>query len=355
MNKMLLAMTLFLGLLAATYPTQAAEPQLREDTRQIIETVKAFRLEAIAEPIATLKKYTTKSGLRAITRIEDVLITETPRSIGWSSYFVSSTYSVAPLPNQSHVVLFYHPWSDTAIMTVWQYVEKRFVITRAELLLGDYIRQYGQPPFELQPLWERESQNITPLLAVPLAVGQTLTAFDNIFPASGQLEDASPLVKKKLDFEKNSQEKETGKSICAAANWRFERSITALVRYEQDTKFQAYRQLATSLLASIGKGNLSGLTRTIPQTSQETFDLIQANHQKVGRQFKVVSVLLSPKDCFIFLNHPADPNHVLVFWFQTDQGKYGLRQAYFMNHNFSIFSTTYLNQIKDMFEKTPKP
>lgn len=320
-------------------------------SQQLIEAAKTFRLEAIIDPIVTLKKYSTISSLQDFTVIGNALFTETPPEVAWKYYFATATYSVAPLTEQTHVILFYNPWSDTAIMTHWQYGNKQYVMTHAELVLGDFIRQYGQTPFDVQPLWESKSATITPLLSIQLAVGETLAAFENIFPANGKVENIPPFVKQIRDFDKNTTNEVISKSMLVAANLRFERGITSLIRYEQDKKLEVFRDSTSFLLASIRVGDFSGVKETIPQTSQETFDLIKANSKEIGL-FKVVSVLNSPNDCFVFLSHPTDPNNVLVFWFQTDKGKYGLRQAHFINH---IFSASYVNQIKELVVKVSQP
>lgn len=313
-------------------------------SKQIIESIRNFRLEAIEDPIAALKKYSSVSNLKEFTDIESALFTETPPGVGWKYYIATATYTVVHLMEQTHVVLFYHPWSDTAIITLWEYDKNRFVITRAELILGDYIRQYGKTPFEAQPLWERNSVTITPLLAIQIAVGETLVAFENIFSNSGKVDRNSPFIKQVRSFDKNTQNKEVARAMIVAANLRFERAITALVRYEDDKKFEVYRDAASYLLSSIKMGDFTQLIATIPQTSQETFDFIKANNKKIG-MFKVVSVLKTPNDCFIFLSHPIDPNNVLVLWLQTSQGKYGLRQAHFINHSFSA---SYIGQMKEL-------
>jgi len=299
----------------------------------LVEEARAFRLEAIVEPINTLKKHSSASGLKDFTDIEDALFTETPPEVGWSYFFTSATYTAIAGEGNTKAVMFYHPWSDTAILTYWEYADKRFTITHARLLLGDFVRQNGRPPFELQPQWERKTTSMPPLLSVTVAVGETITASEKMFSKGGVPAD-----------------RDVDKAMLAAANVRFERSVTSLVRYEEDKKFRPYRELTSLLLAGVRKGDLSGLKPTVPQTSQETFDLIRANSKKIG-QYKVVSILKTPVDCFVFLSHPVDPNNVLVLWFQTDNGRYGLREADFINHNFS---SAYLPQIKDLVEEARK-
>lgn len=255
-----------------------------------------------------------------------------------------SGYTVSQLNEQNYVVLFYNPWSDTALLTHWQYTNNRFGINHVQLVLGDYIRQYGQAPFELQPLWERKAATLTSPLSIPLAVGETLAAFGNIYPFIGKTGGGPAFSRQRKSFDTNLRNKSFSKDMAAAANLRFERIVTGLVRYEQDKPFEAYRYATSSLLADIKRNNLKDLKDTIPQTAQQTIDFIRANNKKVTL-FKVVAVLKTPHDCFVHLSHPLDPNTVLIFWFQTDKDRYGLRQASFINH---IFSTSSVDLIQEL-------
>jgi hypothetical protein len=328
------------------YPTTAAEkrPAPNQPRQGLVEAIKSFRLQAIPEPVASIRKFTTAPALSDLTGIENVLFTETPPNVGWKYFFATSTFTVLPLPGDTALVLFYHPWSDMGLLTHWSTSGKSFAMDHAELLLGDCIRKSGETPFELQPRWERDSKTMTPMLSVPQAVGITLSGFETLFAGDAK---TPALVKQRKQFDQTMHNADARKDMGAAANYRFEKCVTALVRYEQDDAFQAYRESATMLLAGMRKGDLGTLKATIPQTSQETFNLIQANATDLSR-FKVVATLKSPTDCFVFLGHPADPNNVMAFWFQTDGGKTGLRQVNFLNH---VFSITYIDQIKEVIEK----
>lgn len=307
-----------------------------------LDAVQSFRVQAIPEPIATLRKYSTPAALQDWTRIEGELFTQTPATVGWKYYFASATYSVLALTGQNATVLFYHPWSDTVLLTQWQAGPRDCTITRAELILGDALRQQGQPPFELQPYWERMGSPLTPLLSIQLAVGETLVAMERLFPANG-----NPEAQARRSFETALLNGDLRRGMVAAANLRFERSVTGLLRYEQDRAFEPYRESTVLILAGLKAGDLSTLQATVPQTSAETLGFLKAHAPEAGR-FKVVAVLKSPQDCFIFLSSPLNPNDVLALWFQTDEGQYGLRQAQWINH---IFSTTYLEQIRDLVAK----
>lgn len=332
-------------------PASAEQVRLREDTKQLVEAVKNFRLEAVLTPIDALKKNSTADGLVALARVEDKFFSETPRPVGWSVFFSSSVYAVAPLNDQTHVVFFYHPWSDTALMTVWGAKDKRPLMIQAKLLLGDCVRQFGKPPFEVQPAWEREAAGLTPLLALPLAIGETLRAFESIYPLSGALPADSPFAVQRKQFEDNLGNGDVVKAVQSAANTRFERSVTALVRYEKDAAFKTYKQVTDMMLGNIRNGDISDIEVTLPMTNPETYNLIKDNAVAIGSQFKVVSVAKTQEDCFIFLIHVGDPNNVLALWLQADKNKCGLRQATFMSH---IFSASYLDQIRQLVELVRK-
>jgi hypothetical protein len=330
-------------------PANAGQVKLRGDTKQLVEVLKTFRLEAVLMPIDALKKNSSADGLADLVRVEDAFFSETLRPVAWSVFFSSSVYAVAPLNEQTHVVLFYHPWSDTALMTVWGLKDKRLVMIQAKLLLGDCLRQFGKPPFEVQPAWEREAAELTPLLAVPLATGETLCAFESLYPLSWP--DGVPLTTQRRQFEACLENVDVMKAVQAAANMRFERSVTALVRYEKDDAFKTYRQVIEIILGHIRNGDMQDIEVTLPGTSPETYNLIKENTVKIGSQFKVVSVAKTQKDCFVFLINVADPNNVLALWLQTDKNKCGLRQATFMSH---IFSASHVDQIRSMVELVRK-
>ncbi|MDD4869415.1 MAG: hypothetical protein PHR77_02550 [Kiritimatiellae bacterium] len=328
-------------------PANAEQVKLKEDTKQLVEAVKNFRLEAVLTPIDALKKNSSADGLADLTRVEDAFFDEMPQSVAWSAFFSSSVYAVAPLNDQTHVVLFYHPWSDTALMTNWESKGKRFLMIQAKLLLGDYLRQFGKPPFDAQPAWERDTAALTPLLTLPMAVGETLCAFESIYPLSGILPAGSLVSAQRKQFEDNFGNVDVVQVLQSVANIRFERSVAALVRFENDDAFKTYKELTYMIFRNIREGNMQDIEVTLPMTNPETFNLIKENAVTIGAQFKVVSVAKTKNDCFIFLLHVADPNNVLAFWFQTDKKKFGLRQATFMNH---IFSASSLDQIKELVE-----
>lgn len=343
---------LLLSLVWVMAPVNADQVRLRSDTKQLVETVKNFRLEAVLRPVEALKKNSSADGLVDLMRVETAFFRETPRPVGWSVFFSSSVYTAAPLNDQSYIVVFYHPWSDTALVTVWGPKDRRFLMIQANLILGDCLRQFGKPPFEAQPAWEREAELLTPLLALPLATGETLQAFERIYPLSGVLISDSPFVAQRKNFEDSIQNGDVMNAVQSAANTRFGRSVTALLRYEKDTAFRIYKQAVDTILGNIRNGDISDIKVTMPMTNPETYNLIRDNAVVIGSQFKVVSVARTQKDCFIFLIHVADPNNVLALWLQTDKNKYGLRQATFMSH---VFSASYLDQIQQKVQLIREP
>lgn len=165
---------------------------------------------------------------------------------------------------------------------------------------------------------------------------------ERLFPVSG-----SPEPHGRRRFDAGLREDTQRRAMGAAANLRFERCVTGLLRYEEDRVFAPYRESTVMILGGLKTGDLSTLQATVPQTSTETLNFLKAHGAEAGR-FKVVSVLKTPQDCFVFLGSPLGPNDVLALWFQTDRGQYGLRQAQWINH---VLSATYVDAIRDLVAK----
>ena len=351
-----LGVLLLIGLLApmgrAESGASAGGGGRPDEKGRLADAVVELRLQAVMDPAGVLPKATTPEGLRAFQALEKGLFTVSVPATGWSAFFATSIYTMAPLGEGRHAVLFYHPWSDIALLTYWKVEPDRCLMERVSLLLGDAIRQKGKAPFELAPYWERESPEITPILALPLAAGATLRAFEAMYPAAGAPARGSAAAADRQALEACMDEEVTRKAMLGAANLRFEKSVAALVRYLQHPDFQNYREYMDLILADLRKGELDRIEPTVPETNQEIFQLVKKQARVIGRQYRVAGVLKTRMDCFVFLNHPADPNQVLVFWLQTDGKKYGLRQVGLIQYQLAVAG---FEQIQELVQQARQP
>jgi len=90
--------------------------------------------------------------LQAIQEINTAVWEGIDPDDGWKYVFSLSSIIINKLESGDPVVGFYHPWSDTWIITGWV-LKSDPLITSVELLTGDWLRKKGTPPFDFPPNW----------------------------------------------------------------------------------------------------------------------------------------------------------------------------------------------------------
>ncbi len=103
------------------------------------------------------------------------------KDLGWPHFFVESVMVLGEIQNNAAISAFYHPWSDVFLVLRWTNSANEWKVDDAEWVTGDWIRQVGDGPTGLQPLWLRD--NVKRSGALALSVAQSVTAFEDIFLA----------------------------------------------------------------------------------------------------------------------------------------------------------------------------
>ena len=78
------------------------------------------------------------------------------------------------------MIAYYNPWVDAILITSWKIVNGRPMIYDVELLTGDFLRNYGGPPFDLIPLWLRKRNDPPPVAVFDSAI-ETMKIFREVF------------------------------------------------------------------------------------------------------------------------------------------------------------------------------
>lgn len=87
-----------------------------------------------------------------------------------------------PLDGDVALIGFYHPWSDVILLSEWRLSDpQRWMIVDCELVPADFIREGGEPPYDLLPLWRRPGLSKLPPVAVIKATDQVAASFDSVF------------------------------------------------------------------------------------------------------------------------------------------------------------------------------
>lgn len=153
--RLLIAVVIVLAALAS--PTRAVhadplKPTLAEVNA--VEDVLRFRIDMIADPDKAVRAFTAGAGSGELDTIAGEMADAGGGKAGWRFLLGTSVFAVTGLNAPRTLVVFYNPWVDTALFTVWQAQGAGRRIVEAEWVPGDLVRQAGAE-IDPQPLWLR--------------------------------------------------------------------------------------------------------------------------------------------------------------------------------------------------------
>jgi hypothetical protein len=98
---------------------------------------------------------------------------------GWSFFMNISVFDILATESPLPLVAFYNGFSDVYLVTAWRIDQDPPQMVDAEMFPGDWIRQRGKPPFDVNALWLR--QKIFLPAALGKAVAESIKALEDIF------------------------------------------------------------------------------------------------------------------------------------------------------------------------------
>lgn len=111
-----------------------------------------FRNRCVVEGTPGWKEYCTNEAFQRVEALGQKLWGEQLAEQGWSFYFNLALFDVGRPESSTPMVGFYHPWSDVWVLTQWR-LDPKPQIVDVEVLLGDWVRNHGKPPFDARPDW----------------------------------------------------------------------------------------------------------------------------------------------------------------------------------------------------------
>ena len=114
------------------------------------------------------------------------------KDLGWPHFFAESLIVLGEVQKTSALGAFYHPWSDVFLVLRWAKGSDGWQVDDAEWVTGDWIRQVGDGPVDIQPLWLRGDLKRSGALA--LSVVQSIKAFEDIFLAQYPVDEWRSLL-----------------------------------------------------------------------------------------------------------------------------------------------------------------
>ncbi len=156
-----------------------------EDIQAVAETleimigaIQLFHETCSIRGMAGWKAYASDQVYQTILEANSLLWENGVEDDGWQYIFSFSSIMINKLETGKPVVGFYHPWSDTWIVTDWNASSRGFEITSVELLTGAWMRQNGTPPFDLTPDWIQKEY--LPAESLARAYVQNLETFEKV-------------------------------------------------------------------------------------------------------------------------------------------------------------------------------
>jgi hypothetical protein len=163
----------------ALVPALHADP-LKPTLAEInaVTDVLRFRGAMIADPDKAIRTFAAGAGQGQLNAIAKEMADAGSGKAGWRFLLGTSVFTAAGLTAPRTVAVFYNPWVDNALFTVWQAGRDGRRIVEAEWVPGDLVRQ-ANAEIDPQPLWLR-GQTYRPA-ALADAVVTTVKAIETRF------------------------------------------------------------------------------------------------------------------------------------------------------------------------------
>lgn len=119
-----------------------------------VTEVLRFRDAMIADPDKAIRAFAAGAGRDQLNAVAKDMAEAGSGRAGWRYLLGTSVFTAAGLNGPRTLVVFYNPWVDTALFTLWQGQRGARRIVEAEWVPGDLVRE-AQPEIDARPLWLR--------------------------------------------------------------------------------------------------------------------------------------------------------------------------------------------------------
>ncbi|WP_148259281.1 hypothetical protein [Polymorphum gilvum] len=296
----------------------ADRPTLAEVTA--FQHVLRFRDAMISDPKAAIRSLTTRSGRRQLDAIAEEMDEAGSGSAGWRTLLGTSVFTVEGLASERRLVVFYNPFVDTALFTVWD--GKR--IAEAEWVPGDLVRA-ADAEIDPQPLWLRGAQYRPEALAQ--AVVATVSALERRFAG-----DAIAGWRRGLGIEDGRAYRRYVAPIVAVRLYEAQMRLKALAvpTTGEDPRLAQLRAAVAGLLRSVRTQGFAGPLAEAGDTSGPMRDALSRINPRLMDALAPVAFVAGEGHATVFLTSAATADFAIsVRYAQTASG-YALRQLEYL-------------------------
>ncbi|MCC6356703.1 MAG: hypothetical protein IT577_22685 [Verrucomicrobiae bacterium] len=225
-------------------------------------------------------------------------------ALGWSYFFGTSIHMSRAIGPRKALALFYHTWSDVVLLTEWAQETEGgpAQMTEAIMLMGDFFRHRGKPPFDTIPRFARS--NVPAVLGAGMSGALTAKVFQEVC----------------LDIEHNPDRRAQWRSAFLEGDNTemlainrvgvavlLKRCLASLERYFRAPELQCFRSKAAATLMYLQSG-ASELVMQEASVTPELMEFLGSIGKGVWGEMSVVCYVDSGKTGTVFLAPQSDPS-----------------------------------------------
>lgn len=284
--------------------------------------VTEFQELAIDDYRVALSRYGNDVARGRFVDLDELLWSEVPATIGWGYFFNVSVSVFAGVGGERPLVGFYNPWSDLFLVTAWELDEESPSLVDAGILMGDVVRRGGEPPFGYTPLWVRPK--LFRPAAVGLAVVDSVTAFEELFPGTG-IRDWRSRLPHVAEAGSHYRENLEGARLLLLQHLN---NIAQLVSPQagEDPSLTTLRSLAEITVTLGAKGRIEEVLAVAGETTPPVRQALRYLASDAYGKLKPVGYYLGRDGGYVFLAPQANPGtffSVMAEWQEDEVGEIG--------------------------------
>ncbi len=292
--------------------------KLTQKDRQFLvgQGVLSLRQAGLYDLSPALEKFATPEAIRKFQAFDKKIWNFTNPKVGWSYFLNTSIITFGNMEGKNPVVAFYHPWSDVFLLTSWQVDGDGPKIADAEMLMGDFVRNKGEPPFVPAPAWLR-MKTFKPA-AVGDATAGAVRDIEAVFSkGSGNWRKAIPALE---DRELVTEVNYAGVSLLLLTN------LTEIDEIREPLPGEDPR-LAPMRAASVKALELarSGKIRDVVKSADETLPAVREALARIPpgnfASLRAISFLLGRESSMVFLVPTEGSGYFVSFLFRGKPNK----------------------------------
>lgn len=291
----------------------AAKPDNPPSARMLAKALE-FRKQAQGGTEAAFVRYVGNSdkARKLFGFLGKTLCPHTDPAKGWGYFFETSIWSLGFPTRTTAVAVFYHPWSDVALVTEWIRHDTGTTLDDADLIMGDALRNLSKPPFEIEPHWLRGP--LPAHLAAGISSARTVRGFERIFSPSNKPFKGGWRAAMQLGDAGLLESNHTG------VGTMFEGALAGLTRYQEDAAMAPVRNQTRETLEQIRSGSWDKVYQVAAGTPAQVRTILKEHAEPWGNA-KVITCV-SKRDeqkkehTFVVLSMPRLPEWFMSFWFR---------------------------------------